>query len=148
VLDPETLKPAREPISLKECAPHAMAVISLGGELFVADDTYWVGHRRSEQEKQAHTRVVVISEAGELKRNMPLPTGHRYSGFRSLTALRSDKLLAVTSRQLVVMSTQGEALQVSRRVSDGPRISHQHLATNPPSAPGPQAASLFDPIRR
>ena len=73
MLDPETLKPAREPISLKECAPHAMAVISLGGELFVADDTYWVGHRRSEQEKQAHTRVVVISEAGELKRNMPLP---------------------------------------------------------------------------
>ena len=110
VLDLETLKPAREPIGLKECAPYAVAVVALGGELFVADGhRYFVagGHGK---EEHAPTRVVVLSEAGELKRTMPLPTGHCYNGFKSLTALRNDKLLAVTSQQLVVMSTQGEAL--------------------------------------
>ena len=49
----------------------------------------------------------------ELKRTMPLPTDHGYHGFESLTALRNDKLLAVTSQQLVAMTTQGEILQVA-----------------------------------
>ena len=119
VLDLETLKPAREPIGLKECAPHAVAVVALGGELFVADGcSYFVAGGEKED---AATRVVVLSEAGELKRTMPLPTGHCYNGFKSLTALRNDKLLAVTEQQLVVMSTQGEgeALQVSLPINPG-----------------------------
>ena len=90
VLDLETLKPAREPIGLKECAPYAVAVVALGGELFVADGhRYFVagGHGK---EEHAPTRVVVLSEAGELKRTMPLPTGQSkgyYNGFKSITAL-------------------------------------------------------------
>ena len=135
VLDLETLKSAREPIGLKECAPHAVAVVALGGELFVADGcSYFVAGGETEH---AATRVVVLSEAGELKRPMPLPTAQPkgyYNGFKSLTALRNDKLLAVTEQQLVVMSTQGEgeALQVSRPINPGetrPRGSWSHQPT-------------------
>ena len=68
---------------------------------------------------------------------MPLPTAQSkgyYNGFKSLTALRNDKLLAVTNQQLVVMSTQGEgeALQVSRPINPGetrPRGSWSHQPT-------------------
>ena len=122
MLDLETLKPAREPIGLKECAPHAVAVVALGGELFVAEGcSYYVRDGHSGRFEQAPTRVVVLSEAGELKRTMPLPTGHGYSGFQSLTALRSDKLLAVTCTELVTMTTQGEILQV-RSLGPQPRL--------------------------
>ena len=117
VLDLETLKSAREPIGLKECAPRAVAVVAVGSEILVADGCeYCVEEPRprggsSVRFEKAPTRVVVLSEAGELKRTMPLPTGHRYSGFQSLTALPSDKLLAVTRMELVSMTTQGEILQ-------------------------------------
>ena len=117
VLDLETLKSVREPIGLKECAPHAVAVVAVGSEIFVADGCeYCVEEPRprggsSVRFENAPTRVVVLSGAGELKRTMPLPTGHRYSGFQSLTALPSDKLLAVTIMGLVSMTTQGEILQ-------------------------------------
>ena len=121
VLDLETLKPAREPIGLKGCAPHAVAVVALGGELFVADGcNYWVKEGHSRRLEQAATRVVVLSEVGELKRTMPLPTGDCYSGFQSLSALRSDKLLAVTHIELVTLTTQGEILQV-RSLGPQPR---------------------------
>jgi len=116
VLDLETLKSAREPIGLKECAPHAVAVVAVGSEILVADGCeYCVEEPRprggsSVRFEKAPTRVVVLSEAGELKRTMSLPTD-RYSGFQSLTTLPSDKLLAVTLMELVSMTTQGEILQ-------------------------------------
>ena len=64
VLDPETLKPSREPICLKGCAPHALAVVALGSELFVADGrSYFVRDGHSGRFEDAPTRVVVLSEA-------------------------------------------------------------------------------------